>query len=88
MHGPQRRPGLDPEFPDQHPACIPVGLQRLGLPPGPGQGGHQLGAEVLVQRMTRRQVGQRGDQALVLPQMQPGLGVPLPDLEMVLIQPG
>jgi len=43
----QRRPGLDPELIDEQLPPGPVGLERLGLPPGAVEREHQLGARPL-----------------------------------------
>ena len=51
MELPQLGAGLDAEPVDEGGARGLVGLERLGLPPGPVQGEHQLGAEVLAERI-------------------------------------
>ena len=52
----QFRARLDAQLGDQRPAGVLVGLQRLGLPAGLGQRLHELGMQVLPQRVLRSQV--------------------------------
>ena len=49
----QLRAGLDGELGDQDVAQLPVGAQRVGLPPGPVQREHPLVPEPLAERMGR-----------------------------------
>ena len=47
----ERAARLDPELVDEGGPRRLIGLERLGLAPCPVEGEHQLGAEVLAQRM-------------------------------------
>ena len=64
MEGAQLGAGLDADLLDQHIARVAVGLERLGLTPGPVQGEHALGVQPLGQRML-------GDEPLELPDQLP-----------------
>ena len=74
----QRHAGLDAQFVAQHPATLPVGGQRLGLPARPVQGHHQGAAQALPGRVGADEPDQLGYERLVPAQRQLG-GHPLLD---------
>jgi hypothetical protein len=62
VQAPQLGTGLDPQFADELPPDVGVGLQRLRLPTGAIQREHLLPAQPLAQRMRGRQRGQLAHQ--------------------------
>jgi hypothetical protein len=83
----QFRPGLGAQLFDKHRAGILVGSQRLGLPPAPVQGEHQLPAQALAQRVRRHHFVQVREQPLMPPQAQPGLSAIFQGLNLQPIEP-
>jgi hypothetical protein len=65
MQTAQLRTGIDTQLGRQHAASLLVDSERLGPPPAPGQGEHELTMKVFSQRMARGQLLQLGDQLLV-----------------------
>ena len=57
---------FDAQVADQHTAHVLVGVQRFGLPSGPGQREHQLRVESFAQRVLADHIAQFGDQFLML----------------------
>ena len=83
----QRRTGRQPEFVGQDGSQSLVHGQRVGLPPAAVERRHQLGVDLLVERVVRGHLLELGYQLPVLPGVQPGLGQRVPDLLAKQVQP-
>jgi len=83
----QRRAGRQPELVGQGGAQPLVDGQRVGLPPAAVQRRHQLGVDLLVERVVGGHLLELGYQLPVLPGVQPGLGQRVPDLLAEQVQP-
>ena len=81
------RARLDAQLPEQRPAGVLVGLQRLGRPAGTCQRLHELGVQVLAQRVLGGQVLQLGYQRGVLPELEVSLDLVFEHLQPELFQP-
>jgi hypothetical protein len=81
------RARLDAQLLDQRPAGILVGLQRLRLPAGVGQRLHELGMQVLAQRVLSGQLVQLGHQPGVLAELEVSLDAVFEHLQPELFQP-
>jgi hypothetical protein len=77
---------LDPELLDERPPRLPKGRERVRLPPSAVEGVHELGAEVLAERMLRDQRLELGDQLAGSPEGEVGLEAALQRRETKLVQ--
>ena len=73
MQQPELGTWIDAELVGQDVPHDLVGGQGVGLPAGAVQAQHQLGVELLLQRVIRDQLAQFGDDLTVPPQMQVGV---------------
>jgi hypothetical protein len=80
-------PGASPKLLGQGGSQPLVDGQRVGLPPAAVQRGHQLGVDLLVERMVGRRLLQFGYQLPVFPGGQPRVGQRVPDLLAEQLQP-
>ena len=85
---PEFWPRLYAQFAHQNGARLPVGGQSFSTPAAPVQREHQLGMEMLPQRMLRYQGLQAGDQLAVVAEMQVGFDLAFGRLQPQLLQPG
>jgi hypothetical protein len=83
----QLRSGLDRHLGDQDVAQLPVGAQRVGLPPGPVEGEHPQGPEALPERMRRGERFQLRDEIPVPAARQQRLGPRFERGQAFLLQP-
>ena len=80
-------PGLETELGVEVGAALPVARERVGLPAGPIERGHQLRAKALPERMLGHEPVEIRDELLMPAEPQPGLAPPLDALEPELLQP-
>ena len=71
------RSRLDTQLLNEQGAGVPVGLQRVGLAPGPVEREHQLAVQALAQRLLSNQMLQLGYQLRVATRGQVGVDAQL-----------
>ena len=79
---------LEAELLVEHPARLPIGLERLGLAAAPVEGEDQVAAQTLAQAVAGDEAGELGDELAVVPQLEVGLEPVLECGEAQLLQRG